>query len=471
MTCRRTTLPLLPLLAAPLLIAATADHSAAFQFMKNLVLPDPPPTANQELLAVPLDREVAMATRDGFPDLRLLGPDHQELPFHLERASHKRRVTSRRSLAATVVNLEELPGNQLRLVIRRNRSSGKIAGIQLRTPLTDFERRISVSGSRDGQQWTPLVPDALIYDYSRFMDVRRTEIPLPDNDFSHFSLLIEQVVDEAVSPLRELLRKTRPGQPPTTTELSAVLNRPLRLDSVTFWSYEQGEEIAEPVIVERPLPPPRVSENSERQETVIEVAAGREPLTSLILTTTSRNFRREVVIEVERETPHGAEWQHLTAAPISLLAFGEHRESSLEIDFAETRANRYRLRIANHDSPPLQITGIAGRGPVYHLLFLKPASGTLAELKLFYGSEQVPQPRYDLAAVLAMAGRGLSPAFLTLGPQQPNPVAGPVAFSPARFLASPWFLGSALVVMVVVLALVVFRTARRVVALPPDESP
>ena len=43
---------------------------------------------------------------------------------------------------------------------------GPAEGLSLVTQLNDFERTVHVSGSKDGQEWTPL-GDGVIFDYSR----------------------------------------------------------------------------------------------------------------------------------------------------------------------------------------------------------------------------------------------------------------------------------------------------------------
>jgi len=453
---------------ALLLAAATAQaafDAAAFRNRKDVASDAPP----HGLVAIELDAEIHAATRDGYPDLRLVTGDGQEVPFLVEQDVVRRQVTRRTAYAAEVVSLEELPGNRIRIVIRRPDKSPHASGIALRTGLRDFERTVAVAGSDDGQDWTPLVEAALIYDYSRFLDLRNLEIALPANGHRLFSLVVETVVDEGVSPYREFVRTTRAGAEAETAEWSATLMRPLRIDALTFWGASEHEEVAEARTADHRLTDaPAVQEDAKTRETLVEFAGGRLPLTALTLATSSRNFRREVVAEAEAMGPRGPSWVRIAGGTVSQVAFGSFREARLEIAIPETRATRYRLRLANGDSPPLQVGGIGGRGPAYRLLFLMPEAGA-GNLHLLYGSQTAPTPQYDLAAVLAMPSRRTEPTPGTFGPQVPNPLADAVAdHRPLAFLASPWFLGVAVAAMVAVLAGLVFHAAAKVKALPGE---
>ncbi len=453
---------------ALLLAAATAQaafDAAAFRSRKDLAANASP----HGLVAVPLDAEIHAATRDGYPDLRLVTGDGQEVPFLVEQDVVRRQVARRNSFAAKVVSLEELPDNRLRIVIERPDRSPAATGIALRTSLRDFERTVAVAGSDDGQDWTPLVEAALIYDYSRFMDLRNVEIALPANDWHRFSLVVETVVDEGVSPYREFVRTTRAGTETETAEWSATLMRPLRIDAVSFWNTSEHEEIAEARTAHHRLAEtPVMQEDAKTRETLVEFAGGRIPLNALTLATASRNFRREVVVESEAMGPRGPSWVRIAGGTVSQVAFGDFRESRLEIAIPETRATRYRLRLVNGDSPALQVDGVNGRGPVYRLLFLMP-EGEAGNLRLLYGSETTPKPKYDLAAVLAMPSRRTEPTTGIFGPEVPNPLADAAADRRAlAFLASPWFLGVAVAVMVAVLAGLVVHAAAKVKALPEE---
>ena len=50
---------------------------------------------------------------------------------------------------------------------------------------------MQVLGSRDGSDWHTLVENAVLFDYSRYMDVNNREISVPPNDDRHFRITIE----------------------------------------------------------------------------------------------------------------------------------------------------------------------------------------------------------------------------------------------------------------------------------------
>ena len=61
--------------------------------------------------------------------------------------------------------------------------------------LTNYERRVRVFGSEDGMDWTPLVADGLVFDYSRYMDISNREIRLPKNNCRQFKISIAGIAD------------------------------------------------------------------------------------------------------------------------------------------------------------------------------------------------------------------------------------------------------------------------------------
>ena len=75
------------------------------------------------------------------------------------------------------------------------------------TPLKDFERRIAVSGETgNGDGWQPLTADALLFDYTRYMDVSNARVPLATNTSRRFRIVVEEVTDRTESPSMSLFR-------------------------------------------------------------------------------------------------------------------------------------------------------------------------------------------------------------------------------------------------------------------------
>ncbi len=159
------------------------------------------PIAAPQLVEVLLDAPVMAHTQNDFSDLRLFNGANQELPRAIEPLYSQQERIVRHSLASRAITLRELPGNRIEARFSLLKDESFPDGIEIQTPLKDFIRILRISGSEDGENWTPLVEDAEIFDYSRYMDIRRTELPLPKNKYHQFSIEIGNASEERAQPL------------------------------------------------------------------------------------------------------------------------------------------------------------------------------------------------------------------------------------------------------------------------------
>ena len=175
----------------------------------------------------------------------------------------------------------------------------------------------------------------------------------------------------------------------------------------------------------------------------------------MTIETTSRNFNRTAVIETP--VAHGVrtDWVTIGQGQIRLIDFRGYHNKDLAIVFPEHREQEYRIVIHNEDNPPLRITGVKARGNAYRAVFLAAAD---EPYRVYYGSEQVAQPKYDLEAVLLPLRQGGNAVSAALGSQVANPAAGAEAgdLTARRLLNNPLVLGILVFVLVVVLGWALF---------------
>src|SRR5262249_28357680 len=152
----------LPLTAS----AAEREGAPRLRFWKGL---DRGAATGEEILGVPLDSEIYAATRDGYPDLRIVDDRGDEVPYLLEPVGRRRTTQVREHCAGKVVSLRVDEGKALEIVTALDEKAPSATGLTIRTPLTDYEHRVRVFGSRTGGDWKPVMSDGLIFDYSRFM--------------------------------------------------------------------------------------------------------------------------------------------------------------------------------------------------------------------------------------------------------------------------------------------------------------
>ncbi len=158
------------------LTAQASDGEPALQFRKEL---DRGAATGEEILAVLLDSDIYAATRDGYPDLRIVDDRGATVPYLLEPIAQHRTSQVRQTCASKVVSLHVDEGKGLEIMVELDEKAPGAIGATIRTPLSDYERRVRVYGSRTGADWAPLVTDGAIFDYSRFMDVRNRDVDPP----------------------------------------------------------------------------------------------------------------------------------------------------------------------------------------------------------------------------------------------------------------------------------------------------
>lgn len=395
------------------------------------------PLAAPRLVQVRLDAPIFAATRPGLPDLRLFDGADQELPRLIEPLYTTKERRTRHSVGARVTALQELPGNRIEAHFDLATNARPPAGIDIRTPLRDFIRTVRIQGSTDGQHWETLVEDAQIYDYARYMDIRRTEIPLPPNECRHFILEIGNASEERAQPLIRLVQANGQDQ----SRAFDLLQTPFRIDGVSFWREETVLAKDELLLQDWPSADRVVTQNTKDQTTEIVIQTGSAPITRLELETAARNFRRTALVQIPVLSHGQSTWRTISEGVFTRIDVSGLATNAMSINFPEQRAAEIRLVLQNHDNPPLDVLAVHPSGPVYRLLWL--ADPAAARYYLAYGHDKLPAPAYDIYAIRAALAQGIPPDLWELAePVASDPSSKPFDFG--EFLSRPLVFGTAL---------------------------
>jgi hypothetical protein len=443
--------------------SAWAQTPEQFRFSKSI---EREPARDEEIVACPLDSDVYAATRESFPDLRLVDEAGAEVPYQLEPDVEFREDRTRRPFATEVVALRE-EGPSIEVRLRLPDKSPTADGFTLMTPQTNYERHVQVFGSRDGTDWKPLVTDGLLFDYSRYMDVSQREIALPANDCREFKLVLGEVTDERESPFKELTRTFRGGQEAERVERTTVERRTLRIDRIAAWHTDVQQRVRKTRTTVYPIAGFEIQEDREKKQTLVTIRTRREPLTSFVLKTTSRNFSRPATLEIPVVQGVKTSWRTLGSATFSQLGFRNYHREQLTIEFPVDRQAEYRLVIYNEDNPPLEIQDVQAEGPMQRVVWLAQPGKAY---QLFYGSETAATPHYETAIVLAALRReDFQPLSSNLGSEAKNTgYGGDPSLTVRRLLNNWYFLGAVIGLMVLALTWSLFRAGRHLAQLPPE---
>jgi Protein of unknown function (DUF3999) len=454
-------------LCAPARLAPAGE--AAFQFAREIRTPGLRQAESKQeelLLGVALDSDVFAATQDGLADVRLLDAEGKPVPYLVRKAQTTRARRVRKTWPARRLAARPLEDGSLEITVELDERDPRPNGLTLVSPLQNFEQRVRAFTSTDGERWAPAGSETVVFDYSRFMDVRSESVPFPETANRHFRIVIDDVTAEQESELLALTRRLQGAEETDRTERVVVDRRPFRIDRIDFWRESEEEQAAGDEKTKYPLTGFRIEQDAAKRQTIILFDAQRQPLTSLKIETADRNFSRSAVVEAEDVRGVTKTWRTIGEGTLSRIDFKDVQRENLSVSFVQTRQSAYRIAIDNRDSPPLDVAGVEAEGDVYELVWLAAPEG---RYRLIYGSADAEQAAYDTAAIQELLRSGFQPSRAELGEQQPGPGAGePAEFKPSKLLNNPLLLGGVILLLVVALAWGLYRAVKRIDKLPSE---
>lgn len=454
---------LLSLLSALILVMpVAADDAPRLRWSKSLQFADP---GKDALVAVRLDSDIYTHTAFNYADLRVIEADGRAVPFLLRKRSVLQTRVEQRPWTTTdgEPDMKPLSEGGFDVRVKLDSKDPQPNGVRFITPLKNFEQTVTVFGTEPGKAEQELVTAARIYDYSDYMDVRRTSIVLPKNACREFRFVIAALKSDRESPLLDVSRELKGKDETLRSERTTIERRPFRIDRIEFWGDVVRESVREDATADWPISGFSASEDAEHKQTIVEFKTAREPLFQFQLRTSSRNFSRVANVQVLDSNAKSDRWRTIGSGQIHRVEFGDIKEERLTLQFPETRSETYRIVIENQDNPALTITGANAEGNDHEVIFLAETAKTFA---LNYGStEIVPAPVYDTAAIRTVLSKNIEPITATAGAA----IEGEVKAAPVRpkdFLNNPLLLGGIIVLLVCLLAWALFRAGQRIDQIP-----
>ncbi len=413
------------------------------------------PSLNKEQLVVfPLISDVYEVADENYTNVCIVEEEDGEYVPRLIRK--KLRMTERtieKKHSAAIRNLDKKENNSISLLVNMPEDLGPIHGLKLDTPLRDYERSVSVYGqSAAGDSWEKIVSKELLYDYSRFADVRKNRLTFPEKQYSALRIDIHAVTDVQASRLMKLRETFEDTQKKERTETKTLERRPFRVDSVHVFVHHTEEEV-EAVVTKNYSPESWSIDKNRADEPVVRVSTNREPLTQLRVKTESRNFSRPVVLKAGSKDDN----RILARQTLYDLSYRDFRKNRTTVKFNETRTRHLRLLPEKVENTPLPIEDIELRGHVYETVFLaKPGKS----YRLTFSAKQTEASMPDNTVIKELVKKDFSPVPATLKPRRKDTAS--TTFSLRDFLSSKLFFIIVIVLMVAVLSLALYSTWKQV---------
>lgn len=452
--------------------AQETSESTTGVFLKSVALSD---DSESKFTSIVVDRELYSGTTDSWKDLRLLNQHEKEVPFLLYRKVKEERKVQHIPKLVTQPRVRPLDDGGLEIIfsVDRQKQNHSIDGITLSTRLRDFEHRVTVeTRTSDTSPWRTLVSNAVIYDYSRYMDIRNLEVAFADRSFNtdetEFRIVIEKVTQTKESQFLELTRTVKDGVEDQLQEKLTINRENFKLDSISYWHSVETIVSSEPVLTEYPLQIESRYEDEKSKATVIDCTSNREPLRQIQLITEDDNFYRTVSFYAVDDIPTSLNQRNgerlLTRSSVTQISLPNISRSDLTVDFPVVRSKRYRLVIENGDSPPLQDIQLKAQGETREILFFAQAE---QRYSVVYGNTLLETPKYDILAIQAAIESKMQPAVGTLDAATPYKLVDPRS-EWEKILENRWLLGTLFAFLLMVLALTLRQASKRLASISPS---
>jgi hypothetical protein len=354
------------------LLAASGCLHAAFEaqhweFRRPIRIAKP-----AAISSIVIDTPEYRASLARLADLRILR-DNVEVPYVLETLSGSQEQSE---LHPAVLNKSVEPGVGVQATLDL-KSHPEHDRLIIASPRSNFRQRVRIETSDDNQDWAVARDDGFIFDF--LQDGRHVE---------------GLTIDYPVST-RRYVRVTIFGW----DDIDALGS--IRLD---YWNETKAVRDA------LARPQTQIALDAKTQTTELSADIGFEglPYDQAQLTIGPGLFYRYVEIETSADKRY---WMPAGQGSLSRTTGYEH----VMLSFGE-QWNRYvRLRILNHDNPPLAIGGIALSACRRTLKFTSSEAGSYW---IYAGNAEAQTPAYDLAQVLPAKAVAAS---ATLGAIETNP--------------------------------------------------
>ncbi|HPB10588.1 MAG TPA: hypothetical protein PLW27_04520 [Kiritimatiellia bacterium] len=410
------------------------------------------------VVAVPLDDPVFAHTQPQWADLRVTDADGRDIPRAVEPERAYRFEERHVEWPALLKSVEQLPDGGLAVVCELEGTNAlTLTRLTVRTPLRDYEQSVTVSIRGADGAWVPLRTAEPLYDYSRYADVKKESVTLPNLTNRLFKLVIARADDRVFSAYASMIEERDAAETRQRTfKRYDVEQRPFRIDAVIFRD-SRRVAVADTLRTERlAVPAFTVEEQRERKQTVLTVEAAQWPLTGLVLQPDQQNFDRRVTVSCD--APGG--WRELAAGRLTRVRLPDTAPvEQCEIALPETRAARLRVVIENNDNPPLTFAAgsVSALRQAYRALFIAEPGARYA---LVYGNpEPVAVPVYEQSVLNYLRG-GRQAQVWPLAAAPDGGLHIGAAVRVRRFFARHGLLLVSLAVMAA-LALLILRAVRR----------
>ena len=329
-----------------------------------------------DINSVYLSEDFLNKSQNDFKDIRVFDNNNKETPFIILNdyiPEDKKEIFS-----LDILDYSQSNNKDAVIVKVEGKHLPNIGKIILETDNRDFNKKITISGSSDKNNWTYLTRDN-IYDFSSKINLRKDFIQLKSPaKFKYYKFEIEKISQKDKDILLKLNYKG------LDLSFNENENQPFRINFLSVETFSKNKEIK---LLDIKEINPQITEQNKKSLINIENTL---PLEKIEFNISNPYYYREVNI-----------YSGSKNSPIITKDFiydlGNSTDSEKKsIVINSLNSKNLRIEIENYDNPPLSIKSITTSRIKKNLFFV--SSGK--DCNIYTGNKDINNPIYDIASYI-----------------------------------------------------------------------
>lgn len=370
----------------------------SFLYHKDLKAPE---TLENEIASFVFDDSLYLHAEDYFSNVRLYSKENKEIPFVVRHITSNDTITYEHVIHLSQHDFKRNENNSIEVIYKRNKEDSIPVSLTLETSNTSFEKMISVYGSNNLREWKVLAEKKPIFDYEKYIDVRNLTVSFDKKPFIYYKTRLNNITEIKNSPFTQIFAEYDEREVKRRYKEFYEYKITFHIDNTIFKGKYKKLVYGKKILKEYHLIISETTQDTTDKTTNIYLSSNRQPLNKISLKVNTKNFKRKIKVEGTNDTTGDPTWYYLGNTEIYDVTAGDFHKEKMDIYLNRTgQFTKYRIKIYDHDNIPITFSSVSAIGDIHEALFFH---NNITSLKVYYGGNDIPAPKYDVSSVLAEA--------------------------------------------------------------------
>jgi hypothetical protein len=327
---------------------------------------------------IALSHQIITETSGDFHDLRIFDDLGAEVPYVIYKQRRPEHLP--KSFTWKVVNYEHTDEAQIFFLEKPPRADASVS-LRLNTKARDFNKEALVYASRDNAAWNLIARDE-IFDFSAHVDLRKTEVRFPVMSDAYLKVILRNNTEPLDHGEKILLQYKD-----LEFSLEGQKRGEIRIDQ--FTSQSEKEYPFAPYFDQIIISNPKTFLDNAGNS-IVDLGRVNLPMEKVSVKVDNSYYHRTLelwVADLDEEKAFNCISEGI------IYSIPGIREKKITLTFGQPQQAYVRLKVINHDNPPLQVEEVNIQW-VRRNLYLIPDSGR--NYTLYFGGRDIRPPRYEL---------------------------------------------------------------------------